>query len=80
MPGVARKSLDSAGGHLLASGASSVKVDGLEVAVETSTNGIAVVQTASTTVFAENKGVAREADAMSNGTVITSGSTTVFAG
>ena len=77
---IARANLDVANG-LLETGATTVITNDQQTAYLTTVDagGSNVVQ-ASTEVFAEDLGVAREADPMSNGVLIMSGSDDVFAG
>ena len=77
--GVARVDLDVANG-LLQTGANTVFVNDKPAAFLTTVDagGFDVVAS-STTVIAEDKGIAREADPMSNGVLIASASTDVFA-
>jgi len=81
MPEVARAGLDT-GGSLLTNGAKTVFTNNQQTALyeQTSNAEGATVASASPTVFAENKGVARKTDSMSTGRLISSGSLTVFAG
>ena len=80
MIGAARVDLDVANGFLL-SGARSVIVNDQQVAYLTTVDagGFNVVS-ASTEVFAENLGVARLGDPMSNGVLIMSASQDVYVG
>ena len=79
--GVARKS-DSTTEGLITSGTTTVIIEDKLVAVEglsVDSKGASVLSHSST-VFAEDKGVARLSDSMSNGRLISSASQTVFAG
>ena len=78
---VARVGKDTGSSQLFASGATTVITDDSQTDYPTSaTNRGTTVVAPSTTVFVENKGIARESDGMSDGGVVNMGSTSVFAG
>lgn len=78
---VARVGKDTGSRILLTSGATTVITNDAQTVFYTTPNAKGkTVVAPSTTVFAENKGVGRESDGMSDGGVIDMGSTTVFAG
>lgn len=78
---VARVGKDTASGYILKTGSTNVFVNDAEAVFLTSTNskGINVIAP-STKVFVNDKGIGRESDGMSDGRLIASGSTNVFAG
>lgn len=78
---VARAGIDVAQNRLITSGATSVITNDKQTAFATSvTVSGAMIVAPSTTVFVEDKGIARESDGLSNGGVVNTGSTNVFAG
>jgi hypothetical protein len=78
---VARAGADTGSSKLLVTGATTVISNDKKTVVATSANikGATVVAP-STTVFVEDKGIARESDGMSDGGVVNTGSTNIFAG
>lgn len=78
---VARAGTDIGSSNLIVTGAVSVISNNKKTAFATSANNKgATVVAPSTTVFVENKGIARESDGMSDGGVVNTGSTNIFAG
>jgi len=78
---IARVGKDTGSSQLFASGATTVITNDSKTVFATSaTNKGTTVVAPSTTVFVENKGIARESDGMSDGGVVNMGSTNVFAG
>lgn len=78
---VARVGKDTGSSQLFVSGATTVITDNSKTVFATSaTDKGTTVVAPSTTVFVENKGIARESDGMSDGGVVNTGSTTVFSG
>jgi uncharacterized Zn-binding protein involved in type VI secretion len=78
---VARAGKDTGSRSILSSGATTVITNNDQTAFYTSPNSKGrTVVAPSTTVFVENKGIARESDGMSDGGVVDTGSTNVFAG
>jgi hypothetical protein len=78
---VARVGKDTGSRSILSSGATTVITNDSQTAFYTTPNSRGrTVVAPSTTVFVENKGIARESDGMSDGGVVDMGSTNVFAG
>ncbi len=78
---VARAGKDYASRHLLRTGSTDVFTNDAQTVFATSVNAKGVVVVApSETVFVNDKGIGRESDGMSDGGLITTGSTDVFAG
>lgn len=77
---VARVNLDVAGGVPIVTGANTVFVNDQKLAIKTvsKTSRGSIVVGSSTTVFAENLGVARMGDATNQGRTIATGSSNVF--
>ncbi len=78
---VARVGKDSGSRSIFSSGATTVITNDAKTVFATSANSRGRTLVApSTTVFVENKGIGRESDGMSDGGVVDTGSTNVFAG
>ncbi len=78
---VARVGKDTGSKSTFTAGSTTVIVNDAKTVFLTSTNAVgASVVTTSKTVFIEDKGIARESDIMSDGGIVDTGSTTVFAG
>jgi hypothetical protein len=78
---VARVGKDTGSSQLFVSGATTViSEDSKTVFATSATNKGNTVVAPSTTVFVEDKGIARESDGMSDGGVVNMGSTNIFAG
>lgn len=78
---VARVGKDTGSRSIFSSGATSVITNDAKTVFYTSPNSRGkTVVAPSTTVFVENKGIARESDGMNDGGVVDMGSTNVFAG
>jgi len=78
---VARVGKDTGSRSILSAGATTVITNDNQTAFYTTPNARGrTVVAPSTTVFIENKGIARESDGMSDGGVVDMGSTDVFAG
>jgi len=78
---VARAGKDTANRSILTTGSTDVITNDVSTVFATSVNAVGdMVVAPSTTVFVNDKGIGRESDGMSNGTLIEMGSTNVFAG
>jgi hypothetical protein len=78
---VARVGKDTGSLRIFSSGSTTVITNDAKTVFYTSANSNgATVVAPSTTVFIEDKGIGRESDGMSDGGVINTGSTNVFAG
>jgi hypothetical protein len=78
---VARVGKDTGSRSIFSSGATSVITNDSSTVFNTSPNSRGrTLVASSTTVFVEDKGIGRESDGMSDGGVVDTGSTNVFAG